>query len=262
MLNILRYAKADIAPIRSKYFGRSCSLVAKRVFAIERFSSLHIRKSKMGNDISNAVDSLGEESRCRIVVISPSSGEDCLTELRFLPRSAHIVAIGNSLEELLKEGYHFMDANVLLNLRGSAESLAPIIREMPNLVWMHSVTAGVDHLLCPEIVDNDQIVLTNAKGIYSSSLAEYVMGAISYFSKDFPRLIKQRQAKNWEKYCVEEIRGKTMGIIGYGDIGVACAKLASAYGMNIVGLRRNPDLSKDDKLVDKVTNCFHYLLAK
>jgi phosphoglycerate dehydrogenase-like enzyme len=216
----------------------------------------------MGNDISNAVDSLGEESRCRIVVISPSSGEDCLTELRFLPRSAHIVAIGNSLEELLKEGYHFMDANVLLNLRGSAESLAPIIREMPNLVWMHSVTAGVDHLLCPEIVDNDQIVLTNAKGIYSSSLAEYVMGAISYFSKDFPRLIKQRQAKNWEKYCVEEIRGKTMGIIGYGDIGVACAKLASAYGMNIVGLRRNPDLSKDDKLVDKVTNCFHYLLAK
>ena len=215
----------------------------------------------MGNEISNAVDSLADESRCRIVVISPSAGEDCLTELRYLPRSARIVAIGNSLEELLKEGYHFMDANVLLNLRGSAESLAPIIREMPNLVWMHSVTAGVDHLLCPEIVDNDQIILTNAKGIYSSSLAEYVMGAISYFSKDFPRLIRQRQAKTWEKYCVEEIRGKTLGIIGYGDIGVACAKLASAYGMNIVGLRRNPDLSKDDKFLDKVNTSIINVLS-
>lgn len=262
MIQILRSAKANVAPTTIRYFARSTSLATKKFFSIERVTSLHIRKSKMGNEISNAVDSLGDESRCRIVVISPSSGEDCLTELRFLPRSAHIVAIGNSLEELLKEGYNFMDANVLLNLRGSAESLAPIIKEMPNLVWMHSVTAGVDHLLCPEIVDNDQIVLTNAKGIYSSSLAEYVMGAISYFSKDFPRLIKQRQAKNWEKYCVEEIRGKTMGIIGYGDIGLACAKLASAYGMNIVGLRRNPALSKDDKLVDKVRNCHDYVFAK
>ena len=207
---------------------------------------------RMGNEISNGADSQGTESHCRIVVISPSAGEDCLTELRFLPRSARIVAIGNSLDELLKEGYQFMDANVLLNLRGSAETIAPIIKEMPNLTWMHSVTAGVDHLICPELIDNDQIILTNAKGIYSSSLAEYVMGAISYFSKDFPRLIRQRQAKNWEKFCVNEIRGKTLGIIGYGDIGIACAKLASAYGMDVVGLRKNPDRSKDDKLITKV----------
>ena len=155
-----------------------------------------------------------------------------------------------------------MDANVLLNLRGTAQTIAPIIREMPNLTWMHSVTAGVDHLLCPEIVNDNELTLTNAKGIYSSSLAEYVMGAISYFSKDFPRLIRQREARVWEKYDVGEIRGKTMGIIGYGDIGMACAKLASAYGMNVVGLRRSPELSKDDKLIEKVSMvviCFIYV---
>lgn len=206
----------------------------------------------MGNEVSNTYDDQMPDSHCRIVIISPSTGEDCLTELRFLPRSARIVAIGSTLDELMKQGYLFTDANVLLNLSGTAASIAPIIREMPHLQWIHSVTAGVDHILCPEIVDNNELILTNAKGIYSSSLAEYVMGAISYFTKDFPRLIKQRQARNWEKYCVTEIRGKTMGIIGYGDIGVACATLAAAYGMNVVGLRKNPQLSKQDKLVDMV----------
>jgi hypothetical protein len=169
----------------------------------------------MGNQLSN--DTLeSSDTSCRIVVICPSDGEDCLTELTYLPRSARIVAIGNSLEELLKEGYEFCNANVLLNLRGTAQTIAPIIKEMPYLTWMHSVTAGIDHLLCDELINDNEISLTNAKGIYSSSLAEYVMGAISYFSKDFPRLMKQKQEHNWEKYDIGEIRGKTLGIIGYG----------------------------------------------
>jgi phosphoglycerate dehydrogenase-like enzyme len=42
------------------------------------------------------------------------------------------------------------------------------------------------------------------------------------------------------------------GIIGYGDIGRACAKLATVYGMKIVALRRHPYLSKDDPYCDVV----------
>mmetsp|Transcript_36394 Transcript_36394/g.43479 ORF Transcript_36394/g.43479 Transcript_36394/m.43479 type:complete len:183 (-) Transcript_36394:282-830(-) len=43
-----------------------------------------------------------------------------------------------------------------------------------------------------------------------------------------------------------------MGIVGYGDIGRACAKIAHVYGMKIVALRRNPALSVQDPLVDVV----------
>lgn len=109
---------------------------------------------------------------------------------------------------------------------------------MPHLTWMHSVTAGVDHILCPELVDDETIIVSNARGLFSSSLAEYVMGACSYFAKDFPRLAKNKQLKNWDRYCVQELRGTCMGIIGYGSIGQACAKLAKAYGMTVIGLRR------------------------
>lgn len=58
--------------------------------------------------------------------------------------------------------------------------------------------------------------------------------------------MKQQKSKNWEKYDVEELRGKTLGIVGYGDIGRACAKLAHVYGMKIIALRRNPKLSTND----------------
>ena len=58
--------------------------------------------------------------------------------------------------------------------------------------------------------------------------------------------MKQQKAKNWKKYDVEELRGKTLGIVGYGDIGRACAKLAHVYGMKIIALRRNPKLSTQD----------------
>jgi hypothetical protein len=78
------------------------------------------------------------------------------------------------------------------------------------------------------------------------------MMACSYYAKDLPRLMKQKQAQNWEKYDVEELRGKTLGVVGYGDIGRATAKLANAYGMRVVALRRHPEISVNDPLCDKV----------
>ena len=45
------------------------------------------------------------------------------------------------------------------------------------------------------------------------------MMACAYFAKDLPRLLRQKKNKDWQKYCVEEIRGKSLGIVGYGDIG-------------------------------------------
>lgn len=59
---------------------------------------------------------------------------------------------------------------MLLNITGSKQVLAEIVNEMPFLVWIHSITAGVDHILCPEIVDNNDILLTNAKGTVSCAM--------------------------------------------------------------------------------------------
>jgi phosphoglycerate dehydrogenase-like enzyme len=62
----------------------------------------------------------------------------------------------------------------------------------------------------------------------------------------------QKKSKTWAKYDVLELRGSTLGVVGYGDIGRACAKLAHVYGMRVVALRRNPTLAIGDPLCDKV----------
>lgn len=103
---------------------------------------------------------------------------------------------------------------MLLNVSGTSETLTEIINAMPFLVWVHSITAGVDHIKCPALFDNSDIVLTNAKGVFSSSLAEYAMFACSYFAKNAPRWIEAQAEHEWDKFPVKELRGATMGIVG------------------------------------------------
>jgi phosphoglycerate dehydrogenase-like enzyme len=210
----------------------------------------------MGNE--QGVSTLNAEfpfpmmTNCRIVIVGPRNGDDSLLELAQLPRDARILATGKTLEELRTDGNLFAEGNVILNISGDAKTLAEIIDEMPFLVWIHSITAGIDHILCPQIVDNDEIILTNARGVFSSSLAEYVIGAIMHFAKCIPRLIQQQRESKWEKFCVTEIRGKTLGIIGYGNIGHAVARVAKPFGMNVLALRKNPSFSHRDSNVDEV----------
>ncbi|KAL9178244.1 hypothetical protein ACHAXT_001788 [Thalassiosira profunda] len=129
-----------------------------------------------------------------------------------------------------------------------------ILHKFPSIEWIHVRSAGIDFLESEELpgVTKKGLVMTNAKGQFSSSLAEYAMMACSYFAKDIPRLLAQKGAKVWHDFDIEELRGKTMGIVGYGDIGRATAKLASTYGMKVVALRRNPSKSEHDPICDEV----------
>jgi phosphoglycerate dehydrogenase-like enzyme len=127
------------------------------------------------------------------------------------------------------------------------------LKLLPSIEWVHCRSAGIDFVTSDALSEaNSRVKITNAKGSFSSTLAEYTMLACAYFSKDLPRLLKQKNDRNWEKYPVKEIRGSTLGIVGYGDIGRAAAKLATCYGMKVLALRRNPDLSKTDPFCDVV----------
>jgi Phosphoglycerate dehydrogenase and related dehydrogenases len=169
-----------------------------------------------------------------------------------LPKGAQVIAVGSEIDHFdigkLKEA----NANVIfVSHPKSREPLAKLIQQVPSIQWIHSRSAGIDFITSNEL-SNCGAMVTNAKGCFSSTLAEYTMMAISFFAKDLPRLLKQKHSKTWEKYCVEEIRGKTLGIIGYGDIGRAAGTLAKAYGMKVIALRRNPQNSQGDPICDEV----------
>jgi phosphoglycerate dehydrogenase-like enzyme len=56
----------------------------------------------------------------------------------------------------------------------------------------------------------------------------------------------------WDRFDTVEVRGQTMGILGYGDVGHACAQRAHAVGMKVLALRRRPGSPTGDPIVDQV----------
>eukprot|EP00529_Nitzschia_sp_RCC80_P019483 CAMPEP_0113511140 /NCGR_PEP_ID=MMETSP0014_2-20120614/38537_1 /TAXON_ID=2857 /ORGANISM="Nitzschia sp." /LENGTH=432 /DNA_ID=CAMNT_0000407191 /DNA_START=126 /DNA_END=1424 /DNA_ORIENTATION=+ /assembly_acc=CAM_ASM_000159 len=171
-----------------------------------------------------------------------------------LPMGSKVLGVGESLSDF--EAHRDAKPNVLFVSPSCPRAMAQVplvLAAFPSIEWMHVRSAGIDFVASDELTEfKDRVLVTNAKGSFSSSLAEYVLLSCSYFAKDIARLMAQQQQKQWEKFDIQDLRGSTLGVIGYGDIGRATAKLATMYGMRIVALRRHPFLSKHDPLCDVV----------
>jgi phosphoglycerate dehydrogenase-like enzyme len=124
--------------------------------------------------------------------------------------------------------------------------------------WIHGRFAGLDHVMFPELKATP-LPFTNARGVYSQSLGEFVLAATLYFAKDIARMRRNQQAGRWAPFDILEISKQSMGIVGYGDIGRACARRAKAMGMRVLALRRRPELSDGDPHVDRVYGWEHRL---
>ena len=144
------------------------------------------------------------------------------------------------------------DAEVLLaQIACSRRDLEPILSMAPNVKWLHSLSAGVDSLLFPALVDSP-ITFTNSAGVYAGSLAEWAISSILFFAKDLKRLMRNQAARRWEEFDVQMLAGSTLGVLGYGGIGQATARLAKAFGMRIAAMRRRPQRSEGDGVADEV----------
>jgi phosphoglycerate dehydrogenase-like enzyme len=129
-------------------------------------------------------------------------------------------------------------------------ALEPVLALTPGTGWVHSRSAGLDTLLFPALVDSD-VVLTNGRGVFSRSLAEFTIASLLYFARDFPRLLRSQRRSAWEPFEPLDLAGRTLGIVGYGDIGRAIAEPAHRLGMRVLALRRRPMLTGADPWVDE-----------
>ena len=121
------------------------------------------------------------------------------------------------------------------------------LESFESLQWLHSFSAGVD-VLAPYL-QKTNVACTNGRGAFSSSLAEYALSSALYFTKEIPRCQENLKTKNWETFRMPVLKGKTMGFVGYGNIAKETAKLAKAFGMKVIVVRRS--LSTEDDLVDE-----------
>ena len=79
--------------------------------------------------------------------------------------------------------------------------------------WVHSLFAGVEHILSPAIV-RSSVPLTNGRGASCTALGEWVLAAMLHFAYDLRRLQRNQLAERWEHSDVEGLQGRTLGLIG------------------------------------------------
>jgi phosphoglycerate dehydrogenase-like enzyme len=128
--------------------------------------------------------------------------------------------------------------------------LEPIWPKSAGVRWVHSRWAGIENLLFPALVESD-VVVTNGRGSFAESLGEFVLAAVLFFAKDLRRMRKSQAEGRWDPFDPEWVKGKTLGIVGYGEIGRAAAVRAKAFGMRVIGVRRRPEQSAGDPLLDE-----------
>jgi phosphoglycerate dehydrogenase-like enzyme len=163
------------------------------------------------------------------------------TELRVrlaqVDAGLQIVLMASS-DEVLPE---MNDAEIFLYHYSLRPDIIPrVIRAVPALRWIHSVSAGVDHLLCRELVESS-IVFTNSAGAHAPSIAESVMGMLLFVVKHLGEHWDAQKVHRWQRTQKNELCGKTMGIIGLGHVGLELARRAKAFGMRVVATKQHPN---------------------
>ncbi|HUY27867.1 MAG TPA: D-2-hydroxyacid dehydrogenase [Candidatus Binataceae bacterium] len=129
--------------------------------------------------------------------------------------------------------------DVLLSFRMPDDILA----RARGLKWVQLLSAGADHALGGPM-KSAAIPITTASGVHATPIAEYTLASMLAYARRFHITIRAQQRHEWSRRTVisslDVIRGKTLGIVGYGSIGRETARLAQAFGMRVLALKRNP----------------------
>jgi phosphoglycerate dehydrogenase-like enzyme len=133
-----------------------------------------------------------------------------------------------------------VDATAYFRWWSNRPILGSVLAAAPAVRWMHTPSAGVDHLLIPEVFERD-IVLTNSAGVHAIPIAEFVLAFMLDRSKQLPLFRAAQAERRWAKELEpQELFEKIVLIIGIGGIGHAIATRAAAFGMRVWGSRRTP----------------------
>ena len=132
------------------------------------------------------------------------------------------------------------DVEVLLRGWLSADAFDRVLARAPRLAWVHSATTGVELALTPTALERG-IVITNARGVFSRPIAEYVLMMILAVSRRLPQLLELQRERTWQPLEGAELRDMTVGIVGLGSIGRAVGALATAFGCRVLATRRRSD---------------------
>jgi phosphoglycerate dehydrogenase-like enzyme len=138
-------------------------------------------------------------------------------------------------------------AEVVFGIPGSTgEGLVDLARRAPRLEWVQGRNAGAGEqfgaaLVLAEPGELDRLTVTTSSGVHAGPLAEFAILGLLAFAKDLPQLQRDQRARHWPagQRPFAELRGQTLLLVGVGAIGTETARLASAFGMHVLAVKRS-----------------------
>ena len=163
--------------------------------------------------------------------------------LRAAAPDLDIVVVSTSDEHMGAFLREIADADIVMGSYGggAGDTFQQVVRGAKKARWIHTTSAGVDEILCPEVYERE-FILTCAKGdAVAPLLSEHAMALLLALTRG---LVEAARHTSWQRGAFRsgptEIGGMTMGIVGFGAVGQALAKRALAFDMLVIGIRTEP----------------------
>ncbi|HXJ84595.1 MAG TPA: D-2-hydroxyacid dehydrogenase [Candidatus Methylomirabilis sp.] len=120
----------------------------------------------------------------------------------------------------------------------------------PRLKWVQLHMAGPDSIHDHPIYTETGIALTTTSGVHAATVAEYAITVMLALAHRVPRMVEWKRKggwppdeQRWPLFVPTEVRGATLGLVGYGSIGRELARIAkTAFAMTVLACKR--DLSE------------------
>ena len=116
-----------------------------------------------------------------------------------------------------------------------------LMREMPQLKWCNSVSAGVGHFLQSGVFDRGDVLLTNSSGAYGLAISEHIIMVTLLLMRRMPEYFEIVAERGWTRDLkIRSIKGSVIAIIGTGNLGQNAAKRYKALGAKkVIGFSRS-----------------------
>lgn len=144
---------------------------------------------------------------------------------------------------------HLKEAEIVLGWNAAAEE--ECLKPGATLRWVQNFGAGVDRMPLDALAAKG-VIVTNASGVHAYPISETIFAMMLGWTRKIHESVRYQSERRWQSVgSLGEIHGKTIGIVGVGAIGEETARLARAFGMKVLGVRRSGEPSPHvDRMYD------------
>ncbi|HBY08161.1 MAG TPA: hypothetical protein DEH22_10385 [Chloroflexi bacterium] len=123
-------------------------------------------------------------------------------------------------------------------------SILPTLEQAPNLKWIQFHFAGLDRVANAPILQQAGVVTTSLSGAHVPQMGEYVLMMLLSLGHKLPEMLASKEKSDWvrdrfERFSPVELRGSTVGIVGYGSIGREVARLLQPFDVTVLATKWN-----------------------